>query len=109
MPFRIVWRTAAARRRVHPERSVIDQHALGVVPAVEFCGEVLEVEGDRMRRQIRRRRHDDLREFGQLGGDRQFARVVEARKSAVPSSAASPPASVQAFSTEQMRAWAYWM
>ena len=33
-----------------------------------------------MRRQIRRRRHDDLREFGQLGGDRQFARVVEARK-----------------------------
>ena len=42
---------------------VVYQHALGVVPGVEFAGQVLEVEGDHVRRQVARRAFDDFAEL----------------------------------------------
>jgi hypothetical protein len=57
MPLRITWRTAAASAIARqPERGVVDQHALGVVVAVEFGGQILQVEGDQVRREVARRR-----------------------------------------------------
>ena len=47
---------------------------------MEGGGQILQIEGDHVRRQIARRRFDDFRKFAQLCRQRQFIRAVEPRQ-----------------------------
>src|SRR2546422_762394 len=55
-PLASVWRTAALS-------ASLDENALGIIVAVEFSRELAQVEGERVRRPLARRRQDQLREL----------------------------------------------
>ena len=62
------------------EGLVFDQHAFGVVPAVEFGRQVLQVESYLVRRMIGGGILDQLRETAQTGAEGELTLVVEQRK-----------------------------
>ena len=59
------------------EPFVVHQHALGVVVTVELTRQILEVEGNLVRRVVSRSVLDDFGESRQAGAQGQLALVVE--------------------------------
>ena len=73
---------------------------------MEFTGQILEIEGDQVRRQFAGGVFDDVAELGQLVGNGQFARIVE--RGQIDIDQTSRIAGPLVDDRTDM-AWAYWM